>query len=313
MSAETAERRRRVREATDALKTSGVLDGLLEQVDARVPLTGADGLLGEVVKAVLERGLEVELTDHVGYERGDAQASLFPNSRNGTFGKTVTTEVGDVELSIPRDRLGTFAPQLIPKGVRRVGGLPDMIVSLYAGGMTVRDIAHHLERTVGTSLSPDTISKITDAVADEVAAWQRRPLDPLYPVIFMAAIVVKVRDGGHIGNRAAHLAVGVDTTIASTSTSKPLPPRRLHKPLDRLSSRGIMTSPRTRKRDVTTPVLFGGERPHTSRPRQCLPERPSPAPTASPFDRSCVSVRLAGVPGAAAPMTSVKTDYPPTI
>lgn len=210
VSAETVERRRRAREAADALKASGALDGLLEQVDAGVPLTGSDGLLGEVVKAVLERGLEVELSEHVGYERGDADASLFPNSRNGSFGKTVATEVGDVELNIPRDRLGTFVPQLIPKGVRRVGGLPDMIVSLYAGGMTVRDIAHHLERTVGTTLSHDTISKITDAVSDEVTAWQRRPLEALYPVVFMDAIVVKIRDGGHVGNRAAHIAVGVD-------------------------------------------------------------------------------------------------------
>lgn len=210
VSAETAERRRRAREAADALKASGALDGLLEQVDAGVPLTGSDGLLGEVVKAVLERGLEVELTDHLGYERGDPDAAMFPNSRNGTSAKTVGTEVGDVELNIPRDRLGTFTPQLIPKGVRRVGGLPDMIVSLYAGGMTVRDIAHHLERTVGTSLSHDTISRITDAVSDEVLVWQRRPLEALYPVIYLDAIRIRIRDGGHVGNRAAHIAVGVD-------------------------------------------------------------------------------------------------------
>lgn len=210
VSAETAERRRRAREAADRLKATGALDGLFQQMDAGVPLTGEDGLLSEVVKAVLERGLEAELTEHVGYERGDADAAVFPNSRNGTSAKRVSTEVGDVELDIPRDRLGTFTPQLIPKGVRRIGGLPDMIVSLYAGGMTVRDIEHHLESTIGTRVSPATISTITDAVTEEVAAWQRRALEPLYPVIYLDAIVVKVRDGGHVRNKAAHIAVGVD-------------------------------------------------------------------------------------------------------
>lgn len=179
-------------------------------MDAGVPLTSKDGLLAEVIKAALERGLETELTDHVGYERGDADASAFPNSRNGTSSKTVTTEVGDVQLDIPRDRLGTFVPQPIPKGARQVGGLPDMIISLYAGGMTVRDIGYHLERTIGTSLSPDTISRITDAVADEVATWQRRPLEALYPVIYLDAIVVKIKDGAHVVNKAAHIALGVD-------------------------------------------------------------------------------------------------------
>lgn len=210
VSEETAERRRRAREGAERLKASGALDGLFEQMDAGVPLTGKDGLLAEVVKAALERGLETELTDHVGYERGDAEASSFANSRNGSFPKTVSTEVGDVQLDIPRDRLGTFVPQLIPKGARQVGGLPEMIISLYAGGMTVRDIGHHLERTIGTSLSPDTISRITDAVADEVTAWQRRPLDALYPVIYLDAIVVKIKDGAHVVNKAAHIALGVD-------------------------------------------------------------------------------------------------------
>ena len=124
VSPETAARRRRAREAADRLRASGALDGLFEQIDAGAPLSGPDGLLAEVVKAALERGLDAELTEHVGYERGDPEAALFPNSRNGTSAKTVATEVGDVELDIPRDRLGTFVPQLIPKGVRKVGGEP---------------------------------------------------------------------------------------------------------------------------------------------------------------------------------------------
>ena len=163
-----------------------------------------------MLKASLERGLDVELSDHVGYDRGDPDATMFSNSRNGTFPKTVASEVGDIELAVPRDRNGTFTPMLVPKGNRRLDGLDAMIVSLYAGGMTIRDIGHHLASTIGTELSHETISKVTDAVCDEVLAWQSRPLEALYPVIYLDAIIVKVRDGGHVRNKAAHLAVGVD-------------------------------------------------------------------------------------------------------
>jgi putative transposase len=168
------------------------------------------GFLPELVKAVLERGMDAELTDHLGYERGDPAGRGSGNSRNGTSPKTVGTEVGDVGLDQPRDRNSTFASRLVPKGVRRLGGLEEMIVSLYAGGMTVRDIQHHLEATIGTEISHETISNVTDAVAEEVTAWQSRPLEAFYPVLYLDAIVVKIRDGAHVANRAAHLAVGVD-------------------------------------------------------------------------------------------------------
>jgi putative transposase len=208
---ERAGQRDRQRELAEQLKASGALDAIFAQIDAgETPLTGDDGLLKGMLKAALERGLEIELTDHVGYERGALDASAFANSRNGTSPKTLATEVGDVELAVPRDRNGTFTPQLVPKGSRRLGGLDEMIISLYAGGMTVRDIGYHLASTIGTELSHETISKITDEVAEEVLAWQRRPLEPLDPVIYLDAIVVKVRDGGHVRNKAAHLAVGVD-------------------------------------------------------------------------------------------------------
>ena len=207
---EREERRRQQKETADALKASGALDDIFARIDAGEPLTGHEGLLKGMLKASLERGLEAELTDHVGYERGDADASMFPNSRNGTFPKTVASEIGDVELAVPRDRNGTFTPMLVPKGVRRLDGLDAMIISLYAGGMTVRDIAHHLASTVGTELSHETISKVVDAVADEVLAWQQRPLEALYPVLYLDAIIVKIRDGGHVRNKAAHIAVGVD-------------------------------------------------------------------------------------------------------
>jgi transposase-like protein len=194
----------------DELRSSGALDEVFSKIDAGQPLTGEQGLLTGMLKAALERGLDVELTDHLGYARGDASASSFDNSRNGTTRKTIATEVGNVDLDVPRDRLGTFTPMLVMKGQRRLDGLDGMIISLYAGGMTIRDIQHHLASTLGTELSPETISNITEEVADEVLAWQTRPLDSLYPVIYLDAIIVKVRDGGHVGNKAAHIAVGVD-------------------------------------------------------------------------------------------------------
>ena len=207
---ERVERRRQQKEVADSLVESGALDEIFARIDAGEPLGGQAGLLKGMLKASLERGLRVELDDHVGYERGDRDAAMFPNSRNGTFAKTVASDIGDIELAIPRDRHGTFTPMLVPKGARRLDGLDAMIVSLYAGGMTVRDIGHHLAATIGTELSHETISKIVDAVADEVLAWQQRPLDPLYPVVYLDALVVKVRDGGHVRNKAAYIAVGVD-------------------------------------------------------------------------------------------------------
>ena len=210
ISPEREERRRRQKELADQLKSSGAMDEIFAKIDAGTPLTGDQGLLGGMLKAALERGLDAELTEHVGYERGDAEASLYPNSRNGTTPKTVSTEIGEIDLSVPRDRNGSFTPMLVPKGQRRLDGLDGMIISLYAGGMTIRDIQHHLANTIGTELSHETISKITDQVADEVLAWQTRPLEALYPVIYLDAIIVKIRDGGHVHNKAAHIAVGVD-------------------------------------------------------------------------------------------------------
>src|SRR5947207_150249 len=199
------------RAAVDELVSAGLLDRVVEQAETgELALTGEGGFLPEMVKAVLERGLAAELTGHLGYEKGDPAGRGSPNSRNGSSPKTVATEVGPVPLAVPRDRDGSFEPRLVPKGARRAGGLDEMIISLYAGGMTVRDIQHHLARTIGTELSHDTISRITDAVAEEVKAWQARPLEELYPVIYLDALVVKVRDGHQVRNKAAHIAVGVD-------------------------------------------------------------------------------------------------------
>jgi putative transposase len=198
-------------DVVEELKASGALDALFARIDAgEVALTGDGGLIPGLIKAALERGLRAELSDHLGYEKGAPEASLFANSRNGTSPKTLASQVGDVPLDVPRDRDGSFTPRLVPKGSRRLGGLDEMIVSLYAGGMTMRDIQHHLVSTIGTELSHETISKITDEVLEEVTAWQRRPLESFYPVIYLDALVVKVRDGAHVRNKAAHIAVGVD-------------------------------------------------------------------------------------------------------
>ena len=148
-----------------------VLDRLLAATEERgVSLTGEGGFLPEMIKAVLERGMAAELSGHLGYEKGDPAGRGSGNSRNGTTPKTVSTEVGEVVLDQPRDRNGSFASALVPKGARRLGGLEEMIVSLYAGGMTVRDIQYHLATTLGCELSHETISKVTDAVLEEVAA-----------------------------------------------------------------------------------------------------------------------------------------------
>src|SRR5512132_2423340 len=202
---------RPARQAINEMLDAGLLDDLMDRVDAgELTLTGEGGFLPEMVKAVLERGLQAELTGHLGYEKGDRAGRGSPNSRNGTPPKPLATEVGNIGLDVPRDRASTFEPRLVPKGARRAGGLDEMIVSLYAGGMTVRDIQHHLARTLGTELSHETISNITDAVLEEVKAWQGRPLEEIYPSLYLDALVIKVRDGHQVRNRAAHIAVGGD-------------------------------------------------------------------------------------------------------
>lgn len=175
------ERRRRQKEIADQLKASGALDEIFAKIDAGEALTGEQGLIGGMLKAALECGLEAELTEHIGYERGAVEASLHENSRNGMSPKTVATEIGDVELAIPRDRNGTFTPMLAPKDQRRLDGLDGMIISLHAGGMTLRDIQHHLASTIGTEISHETISKIVDQIGEEILIWQQRPLEAALP------------------------------------------------------------------------------------------------------------------------------------
>ena len=192
------------------LVSEEMLDGLMARVEEEgAELLGPDGLLSQVTKAVLERALDEELTDHLGYERGDPGGRGSGNSRNGITPKMVHTDVGSVDLEVPRDRNGEFEPRIVPKGSTRLQGFNKRIIALYARGMTVRDIRAHLGEIYGVDVSPDLISRVTDAVWDELEEWRNRPLDPMYPILYIGALNVKIRDG-IVQNRPAYLAVGVD-------------------------------------------------------------------------------------------------------
>src|SRR5689334_8696157 len=192
------------------LVDAATADELLAKAQAEgVELLGPDGLLSQVTKAVLERALAEEMTDHLGYEKHDPAGRGSGNSRNGATAKTVLTDVGAVDLAVPRDRNGSFEPQIIRKGQTRLEGFNERIIALYARGMTTRDIRAHLREMYDVDVSPDLISRVTDGVLEELQQWQSRPLDRVYPVIFIDALMVKVRDGV-VANRPVYLAIGID-------------------------------------------------------------------------------------------------------
>ena len=174
-----------------------------------VELTGGDGLLTGLVRQVLQTGLEVEMVEHLGCERHASEGRGTPNSRNGSSSKRVTTEVGEVDLRVPRDRAGTFEPVTVPKHQRRLDGLSANVISLYAKGLTTGEIAAHLVEIYDTSVSRETISKITEETVADMAVWQNRPLDAVYPVLLIDAVVVKVRDA-QVANRPVYVAIGVN-------------------------------------------------------------------------------------------------------
>ncbi len=173
-------------------------------------LLGQGGLMQKLAGAVLETALEAEMSDHLGYERGDRSAAGRGNTRNGSSSKTVKGDHGEVAVRVPRDRNGTFEPQIVKKHQTRVAGFDDKIIAMYARGMSVRDIRGQLEEIYGVDVSPDLISRVTDSVKDEVTAWQNRPLDPVYPIVYLDALVVKGRDGGMVKNKSVYLALGVN-------------------------------------------------------------------------------------------------------
>jgi len=182
---------------------------LVEQARADgVGLVGPGGLLTGLTKTVLETALEVELTDHLGYDKHDPAGRNRENSRNGTRAKTVLTELGPVEIDVPRDRDGTFEPVIVRKRQRRLDSIDEIVLSLTARGLTTGEISAHFHDVYGASVSKDTVSRITDKVSEEMTEWANRPLDKVYPVIFIDAIVVKVRDG-QVANRPVYAAIGV--------------------------------------------------------------------------------------------------------
>ena len=187
-----------------------LIDKLLADYKGPEDLVGEQGLLKQLTKALVERAMQAELTHHLGYEKHDPAGRSNGNARNGSSKKTIQGDFGQAEIEVPRDRHGTFQPQIVPPHERRFTGFDDKILSLYARGMTTREIQGHLQEMYGVEVSPSLISEVTDAVIDEVRTWQMRPLEPLYPILFLDALMVKMRHEGRVENRAVYVAIGID-------------------------------------------------------------------------------------------------------
>jgi len=186
------------------------IDTLLKNYKTPEEIIGENGLLQQLTKAVLQRALQAEMTLHLGHEKHAVVSNKEGNARNGTSLKTIKGEFGNMPIEIPRDRDSSFEPLIIPKGQTRFPGFDDRVISLYSRGMTTREIQGHLEEIYGVDVSPALISIVTDAVAEEVKVWQNRPLDAVYPIVYMDAIRVKARGNGHVVNKAVYLAIGVN-------------------------------------------------------------------------------------------------------
>jgi putative transposase len=186
-----------------------VIDELLAGARTEEEIVGPGGVLSQVTKRLVERALRAELTEHLGYEPHQEPPGGVGNTRNGSTAKTLATEHGPVEIKTPRDRRGSFEPQLVRKGQRRFEGFDDKILALYSRGLSTRDIERHLADIYGVNVGRDLISRVTDAVIDDVREWQQRPLDDVYPVLFLDALVLKIREGGSVQRRACYLALGI--------------------------------------------------------------------------------------------------------
>ena len=186
-----------------------VVDELLAGARTEEEIVGPGGLLSRLTKRLVERALEVELTDHLGYEPHREPPGGAGNTRNGSMAKRLQTEHGPVEIRTPRDREGSFEPKLVRKRQRRFEGFDEKILALYSRGMSTRDIEAHLRELYGVSVGRDLISRVTDAVMEDARAWQTRPLDDVYPVLFLDCLVLKIRDGGTVQRRACYLALAI--------------------------------------------------------------------------------------------------------
>jgi putative transposase len=188
-----------------------VIDKLLAEHGRRPQdIAGENGLLKQLTKAILERALDAELTEHLGYEKHDPAGYKSGNSRNGKSNKKLKGDFGEIELETPRDREASFEPKIIAKHQTRWTGFDDKILSMYARGMTTREIEAHLKEIYAVDVSAALISQVTDAVQEEVRTWQNRPLEPLYPIVYLDALYVRMRDNGHVQNRAVYVAIGVN-------------------------------------------------------------------------------------------------------
>jgi putative transposase len=187
-----------------------LIDKLLADYKKPEDIIGENGLLKQLTKALLERAMQAEITDHLGYAKHDQAGNNSGNSRNGKTTKALKGDFGELPLETPRDRNGTFEPKIVAKGQTRFTGFDDKIVSMYARGMSTREITGHLEEIYGVEVSPALISNVTEAVMEEVKTWQGRPLDAVYPIVYLDALVVKIRDAGHVRNRAIYVAIGVN-------------------------------------------------------------------------------------------------------
>lgn len=198
-------------EVTRPLVDDELIDTLMAQVDADgLELLGPEGVLSEITSRVLNRALQAEMSDHLGYEKGDPAGRGSGNSRNGSYPKGVLTDAGGVDVDVPRDRNGTFEPRIVPKGDRRLAGFNDTIIGLVSRGMTTRDVQAQIADMYGVDISAALVSRVTDGILDELREWQNRPLDGVYPILYLDAIVVKVRDGHTVVNRPVYIALGVD-------------------------------------------------------------------------------------------------------
>jgi transposase-like protein len=186
-----------------------LVDELLQGAKTEQEIVGPGGLLSQLTKRLVERAMEVELTDHLGYEPHQEPPGGVGNTRNGSTAKTLTTEHGPVDIKTPRDRQGTFEPRIVRKRQRRFEGFDEKILALYSRGLSTRDIEAHLRELYGVSVGRDLISRVTDAVMDDVRAWQQRALDDVYPVIFLDCLMLKIRDGGSVQRKACYLALAI--------------------------------------------------------------------------------------------------------
>lgn len=190
--------------------TDELLDILMKDYKKPEDLIGENGLLKQLTKRLIERAMQAEMTDHLGYGKHAPSGKNSGNSRNGGYKKTITGEFGNLDISVPRDRNSTFDPLLIPKGENRFTGFDDKIISMYSLGMTTRDIQSHLEEIYGVEVSPALISQVTNAISEEVTLWRNRPLDEVYPIVYLDAVRIKVRHESKVINKAVYLAIGVN-------------------------------------------------------------------------------------------------------